>query len=167
MNIIKLSIKIAAFIIIPLAACADTADIHKLNIGNKINVQLHEVTISGDTESSNLPNGNIVFGSVSSPKTYLSKIIFSVKNKEYKLESKYMYNAWGRRPLEIAGVIKYFDAHCYNSENCTIRGIFSDAAGSFVAEWKVINGKAIRTVITNSGDIVNNFIKDISPPVYE
>ena len=34
------------------------------------------------------------------------------------------------------------------------RGLFSDAAGTFVAEWKIVNGSAARTVLTNSDDVV-------------
>ncbi len=155
------------FLFFPLSACADNENIHNLKISKTINIELHEKNIKLGTTTNNLPNGNLVFGATRTPKTYVSKITFNVNNELYNLETKYMYNAWGNRPLEVPNVIKYFDAHCYDNKNCTIRGIFSDAAGSFVAEWKVINGKPFRTIITDSSDILGVFKNNISPPVFE
>jgi hypothetical protein len=150
-----------------LSACADNEKVYELNISKTIKVEIHEKNIDVSVRKDNLPNGNAIFGATKEPKTYVSKIIFIVNNISYNLENKYMYDSWGNRPLEIPKVIKYFDAHCYDNKNCTIRGIFSDAAGSFVAEWKIINGKPIRTIITDSSDILGLFAKNISPPVFE
>ncbi len=167
MKVLKLTWPIFWFLILPLSACADNEKIYKLKISKAINVELHERNIKTGATTSSLLNGNLVFGATGAPKTYVSKIIFNVNNKRYNLENKYMYNAWGARPLEVPNVIKYFDAHCYDNKNCTIRGIFSDAAGSFVAEWKIIDGKPIRTIITDSSDILSMFKNNISPPVFE
>lgn len=167
MNTIRFTLPIFWFLIFPLSACADNGKIYNLKISKTINVELHEKNIKSGATTKNLPNGNLVFGATRTPKTYVSKIIFNVNNNLYNLENKYMYNAWGNRPLEVPNVIKYFDAHCYDNKNCTIRGIFSDAAGSFVAEWKIINGKSFRTIITDSSDILSMFKNNISPPVFE
>ena len=167
MKKLKFTWPIFWFLIFPLFACADNEKIYNLKISKTINVELHEKNIKSGTTTKNLPNGNLIFGATRTPKTYVSKIIFNVNNKLYSLENKYMYNAWGTRPLEVPNVIKYFDADCYDNDNCTIRGMFSDAAGSFVAEWKIINGKPIRTIITDSSDILSVFKNNISPPVFE
>jgi len=51
--------------------------------------------------------------------------------------------------------------------NCSFRGLFSDAAGTFVAEWQVVGGVSQRTIITGSGDVTNEVRKNIDPPVFE
>jgi len=168
MHKIKSSGIIFVCLLFSLSACVANEKVHQLNISKSIKVEIHEKNIDMGANKNNLPNGNIVFGSTTgNPKTYISKILFTVNNTPYILENKYMYNSWGNRPLEIPNVIKYFDAHCYDNTNCTIRGIFSDAAGSFVAEWKIINGKPTRTMITDSNDILNLFSKNISPPAFD
>ena len=78
-----------------------------------------------------------------------------------------MYDAWGARPLEQEGVIRYFGGKCFDKENCQLRGVFSDGAGSFVAEWRIVNGHAARTVLTTSSDVVNLFKQHIDPPSFE
>ena len=78
-----------------------------------------------------------------------------------------MYNAWGKRPLKYKNSnVKYMAAVCQTESWCTLRGLFSDAAGSFVAEWQIRMGKPERTIITNSNDVVSLFIKNIGPPEY-
>ena len=52
-------------------------------------------------------------------------------------------------------------------KNCQFRGLFSDAAGSFVAEWLIVDGLAIRTVLTSNNDVVNLFKKNIDPPEFD
>lgn len=112
-------------------------------------------------------NGHIPFGSdLGIPKTYVKSIVVSCKGRSYLLDSSDMYNAWGNRPVELKGV-RYFGGSCYDENNCQFRGLFSDGAGSFVSEWKIVNGMPIRTVLTNSKDVVHLFIKNIDPPVFE
>jgi len=113
-------------------------------------------------------NGVPAFGVGSlPPKSYLAKLTLTYKDKIYVLDTKNMYNAGAERGREVKGVVEYFYAHCYDQENCVVRGLFSDAGGSYVAEWQVINGASIRTILTSSGDIVQKFISNIRPPVYE
>jgi len=114
-----------------------------------------------------LINGHIPFGSdLDIPKTYVKSIVVTCKGHSYLLDPSDMYNAWGNRPLELKGV-RYFGGNCYDEKNCQFRGLFSDGAGSFVAEWRIVNGMPVRTVLTNSNDVVNLFIKHIDPPVFE
>ncbi|MCL2860756.1 MAG: hypothetical protein FWF46_09545, partial [Oscillospiraceae bacterium] len=100
------------------------------------------------------------------PKTLVSSIKISYHGSVYFLDSSDMYNAWGNRPLERKGVVRYFGGQCSDTKNCQFRGLFSDGAGTFVAEWKIIDGVSIRTVLTNSDDVVNLFFKYIDPPEY-
>jgi hypothetical protein len=113
-------------------------------------------------------NGRAPLGTDSAlPKTFLKNITVSHQKHFYSLNVSNMYNAWGSRPLEVKGVIRYFGGKCQDAKNCQFRGIFSDGAGTFVAEWKVVGGAPIRTILTNSNDIINFFMGHIDPPEFD
>jgi hypothetical protein len=115
-----------------------------------------------------LIDGRIPFGSDGGlPKSYVKSITASFKGQHHTLDASQMYNAWGGRPLEVKGTIRYFGGKCQDSMNCSLRGLFSDASGSFVAEWQVVSGVSQRTIITSSSDVMNEFRKNIDPPVFE
>lgn len=101
------------------------------------------------------------------PKSYVKSITVSFQGRSYLLDASCMYDAWGRRPLEIPGGIRYFGGKCSDKRNCQFRGLFSDASESFVAEWSIVNGISIRTVFSGSEDIVNLFTKNIDPPEFD
>ncbi len=112
--------------------------------------------------------GRTPFGSdLDLPKTYVKNILVSFAGAKHLLDASDMYNAWGSRPLEYKGSIRYFGGKCSNSNNCQLRGVFSDASGSFVAEWQIVNGISTRTVLTSSNDVVHLFMEHIDPPEYE
>ncbi|OUS26978.1 hypothetical protein A9Q99_17375 [Gammaproteobacteria bacterium 45_16_T64] len=171
----------APFLLGVLANCAisnqaiSQEDIHTFSFKGGISVSLSEIQYSQSDIAACIndktvcrTNGDIVFGSDNeNPTSYLNAMSISVDGKTYNLDTSNMYNAWQGKPKEIDGVIKYLHASCFNSNNCTVRGLFSDAAGSYIAEWKVINSLPYRTVLTSSGDLVRTFIKNIHPPIYE
>jgi len=101
------------------------------------------------------------------PKTYVKSITVSFQGRSYSLDVSDMYNAWGARPLEYKGKIRYFGGKCFDAKNCQFRGLFSDAAGAFVAEWRIVNELQVRTVLTDSNDVVNLFEKKIDPPEFD
>jgi hypothetical protein len=94
------------------------------------------------------------------PLTYLKEITIRYKDKAYRLDTSGMFNAWGNRPLEYPGIVRYFGGHC-DERTCVIRGLFADAALTYVAEWVVVDGVPARTVLTGSQDIVDVFMKNI------
>jgi hypothetical protein len=121
-----------------------------------------ETAVSGSTKSC-LIAGKLVFGSADQlPKTYVTDITASFAGRDYSLDVSQMYDAWGRRPLEINGV-RYFGGSCADALNCTLRGLFSDGAGAYVAEWQIVGGVSVRTVLTDSGDVVAAFRQHIDP----
>jgi hypothetical protein len=125
--------------------------------------------ISGCTESSAtcFINGHVPFGFDGGlPGTYVKTISVSYRNQSYSLDASHMYNAWGSRPLEYKGFVRYFGGKCFNTKHCQFRGLFSDGAGSFVAEWQVINGLPTRTVLSDQYDIMDLFTRHIDPPEY-
>jgi hypothetical protein len=115
-----------------------------------------------------LIDGRLVFGSaVEMPRTYVRSITAAFAGRRYSLDVSQMYNAWGTRPLEIKGAVRYFGGRCEDALNCTLRGLFSDAGGAYVAEWQIVNGVSQRTILTWSDDVVVDFMKHIDPPKYD
>jgi hypothetical protein len=113
-------------------------------------------------------NGYIPYGvAFGLPKTFVKSITVLFQDKSYELDVSNMYNAWGNRPLEYTDSVRYFGGKCFDKKSCHFRGIFSDASGSFVAEWVIINGYVTRTVLTSSDDVVNLFIHHIEPPEFD
>ena len=128
----------------------------------------HEIENCDGSEMPCLIDGHFPYGTAFNlPRTRLKKLTLSIGSSSYNLDTTGMYNAWGKRPLEYEGKIRYLGAHCYTEKSCTLRGIFSDAAGSYVAEWKIINGQPHRTVLSSTDDIMHLFMKNIDPPYYE
>ncbi len=69
------------------------------------------------------------------------------QGKTYALDASDMYDAWNNRSFEIKtpkGVYRYFDGKCFKRA-CRFHGEFSDAAGSFNVEWRIVNGRPFRT----------------------
>jgi hypothetical protein len=121
-----------------------------------------------DEEMPCLINGRVPFGvGHGLPRTYLKSITVSFEKRSYSLDVSDMYNAWGNRPLEVKDVVRYFGGRCFDAMNCHFRGLFADAAASFVAEWYIVEGVSKRTVLTASEDVVNLFTKNIEPPLLE
>ena len=173
-----IKITISAILILcfaSLQAKADDIKEFKLDSGIKVTIEEapfdpkgHEIINCKGSEMPCLIDGGFPYGTdFSLPRSYLKKLIITYEGKSYSLDSSHMFNAWGNRPLEVKGVIRYLGGHCYDSKHCALRGLFSDAAGSYVAEWVVINGVPSRTVLTSSDDVVHLFMKNIDPPVYE
>ncbi len=98
------------------------------------------------------------------PKSYVKRLKVAFGGASYDLDSSDMYDAWGDRPLQVAGKVRYLGGRCFDARNCQVRGLFSDGASSFVAEWRVVDGRTTRTVLTDSIDVVDLFIKSIDPP---
>jgi|GEM_PF-977045 len=152
-------------------------NIKKFNLNNGITLQIEEFAFHPDKHTiinckdSNIPcliDGLYPFGTAfNMPRTYVKRFTLIVSGKRYNLNTSGMYNAWRNRPLEYKDVVKYLEVHCYDENNCTLRGMFSDGAGIYVAEWLIINGVTLRTVISSSEDTVKLFFKNIEPPYYE
>ena len=113
-------------------------------------------------------NGHIPYGVESDiPKTYIKSISVTFQKKTHSLDASDMYDAWGSRHLQHKGSVRYFGGECFDENNCQFRGLFSDAAGSFVAEWRIVNGYSYRTVLTTSDDVMDLFMKHIDPPTFD
>ena len=122
----------------------------------------------GEDDKICLIDGHPPFGTAwGTPITYVKSITVEYQGRTHLLDVSNMFNAWGTRPLEYPGSVRYFGGKCFSPDHCQLRGLFSDGAGAFVAEWVVFNGRCTRTVLTSSSDVVNLFIKNIDPPEVE
>lgn len=161
------AIIIASLLLSALPACAAQVERHQLNLADGVEVTIEETRADTDAPPASSPNGGFKFGATRVPDTFVSKLSLSVGDRKYELDASNMYNAWGKRAVESPDGTRFLAAHCYNDRNCTLRGLFSDAGGAFVAEWQIVDGQAMRTVITDSNDIVDLFAKDISIPTFD
>ena len=110
-------------------------------------------------------NGVIPFGiAAGMPKTELVKVTLDVGGKSYQLDAGGMYNAWGRKSGDSA---QRLSAQCFDASNCIVRGVFSEPTGAYAAEWAIVDGRASRTMLTGSRDVVDLFRKNIGAPLFE
>ena len=115
-----------------------------------------------------LVDGRIPFGvDCTKPNSYVKSISVQVAGRRVELEAGSMYNAWEGRPLSPKPLpgrksnFRYFGGGCATEDYCVFRGLFSDAAGTFVAEWVVMNGVSARTILSNSSDIKGRITSNI------
>ena len=83
--------------------------------------------VEGCKEGSNacLIDGRVPFGNAfGMPTTYVRRIVVSFKGREYLLEASQMYNAWGQRPLEFKGAIRYFGGRVTTKGTVDFEGSF-------------------------------------------
>lgn len=126
-----------------------------------------EVLGCGESSGSCLIDSKVPFGVVDEvPRRYVAKLEVSYEGRTYVLDSSDMYDAWNGRALSIGGV-RYFGGSCDDERNCRFRGVFSDGAASFAAEWRIVSGRPFRTLLSDSDDIVGLFLEHIDPPQYE
>jgi hypothetical protein len=80
-------------------------------------------------------NGRIPFGDAFGlPKTYVKAITVSYMGKTYSLDVSDMYDAWGTRPLEFKGAIRYFGGKCSSSKRLQVPRSF------FRRRWNIRRG---------------------------
>ena len=89
------------------------------------------------------------------PKITLDRAYLEINNKKIELEVTGMYNPWFREPQK-----KFFSVIKWAKSGFIIRGYFSDGAGGYVAEWQIIAGVSIRTILSNDDDIVMRFFQN-------
>lgn len=101
-------------------------------------------------------NGKPVFGADGNIPTFvLTKATLKINDQSFILDVSDMYNPWyGTKPYEKLFSIKEDGNHIY------FRGLFSDGAGSYGAEWLIIDDSCIRTILTKSEWIMFEYFND-------
>jgi hypothetical protein len=117
-------LKVSIFLIVFFSSTTLASDEKRYELDGGIVVTIEEAQFTPEQHdikncaSSKIPctiDGVFPFGTAFNiPRTYLKRLTFSIKNKTYELDTSGMYNAWGNRPLEHKGSIRYLGAHCYS-----------------------------------------------------
>lgn len=89
-------------------------------------------------------NGSPIFGTDGGfPKYTLTRATLKIGTVRYELEADNMYEPWfGARPNDDLFKLEY------DGTEIRLTGLFSDAAGSYGAEWLIIGKSSIRTILT-------------------
>ena len=90
------------------------------------------------------------------PETQLVELQLRVAGKTYPLSTSRMFNPG----IDPAHPEKQFKVSC-KAKACTVKASFSDGAGTYVAEWKLQDGKARRTLLSSDEEIVDKVMRDI------
>lgn len=157
----------ALFFISAFAFAEDTVASFKLGSGHKVSIVEAPFVDSKLKYSESAPclvNGHISFGTdCSAPTTYVKSISVELRRKTLKLDASHMFNAWGTRHFSSyeGKPVTYFVGACPSKDLCYFRGLFSDGAGTFVAEWKVFQGATTRTVISSDEEFISLFMKSM------
>ena len=85
------------------------------------------------------------------PHTVLKKLTVIQGAKRTPLDVSFMYDPWFER-LDKSR----FKVRVYHGGGLVLTGLFSDAAGSYVAEWLVVDGIGVRTLLSNESSVVRN-----------
>jgi len=113
----------------------------------------HSIKFLNDTDL--LIDNKIVFGTDGEmPKYYLKSAEISIKGQVIKLETQSIYNPWFR-----AKPNKNRYGMILDGTRLKVRGLFSDGAGSFGAEWLVLGEGSVRTILTYDEQILFEYLK--------
>lgn len=100
-------------------------------------------------------NGKPVFGTDGEmPKYTLTKASVLFKGRSYQLPVSDMYNPWFGQKMD-----KEFVHLKVVSYTLAIQAVFSDGAGSYLAEWKIEGDSAKRTLLTADDALVTGFFQ--------
>jgi hypothetical protein len=96
-------------------------------------------------------DGRPFFGSDASiPETVLTSAEFEAGGTRTPLDVRGMFNPWHEAPAPHD-----FQVESYGIEGgWLVRGLFSDGAGSYAAEWLVVGDGSLRTVLTNNDLVI-------------
>ena len=94
------------------------------------------------------------------PSVQLTELIVTINNHSISLNTSGMYDAWGNREIENEGH-KYLSVKQIEKDTYSVKGIFSDGAGTFVAEWKITNNKSQRILISADESLMYPFMEKI------
>jgi hypothetical protein len=96
-----------------------------------------------------LIDGKPVFGTDGDvPRARLDRATVQVKSRVVELDTSCMYDPWVGRPDSTL-----FSA-AENEDGILITGKFSDGAGSYFAQWLVVKGGSVRTVLSTDEELL-------------
>ncbi|MBA3607018.1 MAG: hypothetical protein H0W43_00660 [Chthoniobacterales bacterium] len=87
------------------------------------------------------------------PSTELRKLVVTRENKKTPLEVSCMYE-----PAPGGMLKSQFRVRLLNARSMSLTGTFSDAAGSYVAQWLIVDGIGVRTILSDNPDTVSRLL---------
>lgn len=87
------------------------------------------------------------------PSTRLEKLVLKRGQSVIPLEVSCMYEPalGGMRETQ-------FHVRISRARSMTLTGVFSDAAGTYVAEWYILDGVSVRTLLSNDQETVSRLM---------
>ncbi len=163
----RIPVAAATLFLASASVFADSIASFNLASGHKVTIveaPFAESKLKYSEKAPCLVDGHIPFGTdCSVPTTFVKSISVEVQGRALRLDASHMFNAWGTRHLTTyeGKPVTYFVGACPSKEVCVFRGLFSDGAGTFVAEWKVFQGATTRTVISSDEELISLFMKSM------
>jgi hypothetical protein len=93
-----------------------------------------------------LADGRPIFGTDGEmPESRLAKAFVEIRGKRTDLDVTCMYNPWpaGNTPPQLFKVERGF------ADGLSIRVMFSDGAGAYLAQWLIVDGISVRTILSS------------------
>jgi len=142
----------AGYLLFVGCACAESAhdQVGRLDLGQGIQIEYEIIPLGNKAGPQKNERAGPIFGTDGgAPHTKLKKLILRQGNKKTSLEISCMYDPWFERVDQSR-----FRVVVQNRRSLTLTGVFSDAAGSYVAEWLIVDGLGVRTLLSNEPSVV-------------
>ncbi len=125
-------------------------EVGRIDLGQGVQVE-YEMTPIGDKANVHKDERiGPVFGTDGgTPHTKLKKLTLLQGNEKTSLEVSCMYDPWFEQVDRSR-----FKVVVRNRRRVVLTGVFSDAAGSYVAEWLIVDGLGVRTLLSNDPSVV-------------
>jgi len=100
----------------------------------------------------NIDGAHFIGTDGSMPVASIHNIYLNLNGKAINLSSKNMYiGSWKYAELNAINItVRKLSKHLFK-----VRGVFSDGAGAFYAEWNVLGGTSMRTVLSDSESLID------------
>ena len=89
------------------------------------------------------------------PKDRLIKATLKIKDKSYNLQVDNMYNPWIGDNLNV----DFFKIIHSGENHHLLKGVFSDGAGTYAAQWLIEWNSSIRDIITKDELIIESYFQ--------
>jgi hypothetical protein len=133
-------------------ATPDSVDVGHLSLSHGIRLEYEAASYPNDAKRhENGPIGPVFGIDGGSPHTVLKRLTVEQGEKKTSLDVSYMYDPWFERLQKSR-----FKVRIREDGGIVLTGIFSDAAGSYVAEWLIVDGVSVRTLLSNEPSVIRS-----------
>jgi len=128
----------------------DKAQSGRLDLGNGLAIEYKIVPYNAKAYLEKKGRIGPIFGTDGDvPHTKLEKLILLEGTRKAPLEVSFMYDPW----FEQIDVNR-FRIRSIGPRSRILTGSFSDAAGSYAAEWLIVDSIGVRTLLSNEPSVV-------------